>query len=447
MPITPVSRTATAALGIGQVSSFFVNNGIWILALPFYQMTLGLDPFLLSLASAIPVLIATFIGPWVGNVVDRYKHRHGTRKPFIVGAGAICSVLFGSVWMVPIDWPSNWQFAYLFIIALTFYISSTFYTIPMTCLQYEISTETRQRTKVIAITAVFSKLCAIANQWAFPISQLAIFSSAVAGVQFVGWFIALVLIALCGLAPVIGVKESPNTVKYEKIESSSLSKNMLRTLKNKQFLVILGISFFVMAGIYYSASVDYYLIVYYMCNGDIAEGSIWKGVLSTSFAIMGIASIPLIVKLSSHVGIPKALQIIFLLNALGGLIKWFLFVPEVRWLISLDALFCCLVWSAMGVLIPSLIAKICDEEQSKNNEDNKGLFISVQAWVLHVSSSLAIIASGYTLNLIGFDANLGAEQTEFSLQAMRYILSGGTILFSLLAWGLLTASKLSSSNT
>lgn len=57
-----IDKKQKYALGLGFFAIFFANQGIGILAIPFYQMTLAVDPFLLSLAMTIPVLLASFIG-------------------------------------------------------------------------------------------------------------------------------------------------------------------------------------------------------------------------------------------------------------------------------------------------------------------------------------------------------------------------------------------------
>jgi len=79
-------------LGVGNIALFLINNGVTILALPYYQMTLGLDPFLLSLAITIPLLISAIIGPWVGYYSDHFKSRYGRRKPFIFLSSILCGV-------------------------------------------------------------------------------------------------------------------------------------------------------------------------------------------------------------------------------------------------------------------------------------------------------------------------------------------------------------------
>ncbi|WP_244859271.1 hypothetical protein [Shewanella dokdonensis] len=51
------------ALGAGFFAMLFANQSVQVLAIPFYQMQLGVDPFLLSLALALPVIAGTLITP------------------------------------------------------------------------------------------------------------------------------------------------------------------------------------------------------------------------------------------------------------------------------------------------------------------------------------------------------------------------------------------------
>lgn len=425
-----------SALGFGNVSIFFINKGIWVLALPFYQMTLGVDPFLLSLAASIPLLLSTAIGPWVGRVVDNSKNKLGTRKPFIVISAIICAVTYGAIWMVPLAWSQNSQFMYLFCLSLLFYLASSFFTIPMTCLSFESSLDSDKRTKTFAVTSVFVRLAAMVHHWAFPLSQLTIFSSAIVGIQVIGWFIGIFIIGLLGLLPIFFVHEQPVDVKNTQFHPTglTLSNETKLTLKNKNFVILLLITALQVGGCAYAASMDYYLIVYYMYEGDIVEGSFWKGVLSTAFATAGLISVPLVVKAAKKFGQKQALQFLFLLNIIGGMFKWFVFEPRADWLLVIDAILCCSIWSGFSILVPSMLADICDREQQKSNRDNKGLYISLHNVVSHFSSSIAVIISGLTLNIIGFNAFLGAEQSSTSLLSMKVILVFGTIIFSFISY-------------
>ncbi len=177
---------------------------------------------------------------------------------------------------------------------------------------------------------------------------------------------------------------------------------------------------------------DYYLIVYYLNEGNIVEGSIWKGVLSTSYAIAGIISIALITHLSPAYGKINTLKFIYFLNAFGGIMKWFIFTPGSYWLLVFDAVFCAAIWAAMSMLIPSMLADLCDEDELMHKERREGLFASLHTWVVNFSMAIAFLLSGISLTLIGFDAANEELQTSDSILLMRVILSFGTFIFSLI---------------
>jgi GPH family glycoside/pentoside/hexuronide:cation symporter len=186
--------------------------------------------------------------------------------------------------------------------------------------------------------------------------------------------------------------------------------------------------------------------VYYMCGGDIAEGSVWKGVLSVSYAGLGFLTVPLIARLSAKRGKITALQWIYLLTIIGGCLKWFIFTPDIRWLLILDAVFCTGVWTTMTMLIPSMMADVCDEDELLHGQRREGLFVALHNWITSLSAALALLLAGLSLNLIGFDAQLQGNQSDTSMLSMRIILSFGTVLFALLSlWCLhyyrLTASR------
>ena len=70
LPLPDISRQHKVALGFGFLALFFANNSLSAMAVPYFQMTLGLDPFWLSLVIAAPIICAAFISQVVGRVSD-----------------------------------------------------------------------------------------------------------------------------------------------------------------------------------------------------------------------------------------------------------------------------------------------------------------------------------------------------------------------------------------
>ena len=145
---TAVSGTQKLALGAGFFAMFFAQQSVSVLAIPFYQMTLGVDPFLLGLALTLPLLLGTLLGPWVGHLSDHHQSRFGRRRPFILVASWACCLFFGLIWMVPTGWGELAHLLYFVIFSLLFYVAVTFMSVPMTCLSYEMSPDYHQRTEI-----------------------------------------------------------------------------------------------------------------------------------------------------------------------------------------------------------------------------------------------------------------------------------------------------------
>lgn len=83
------------ALGGGFFCLFFLEKASESLAIPFYQMTLGVDPFLFSIALTLPIIFSAFLAPWVGQLSDRCSSKFGRRRPFILISAWLSAFFFG----------------------------------------------------------------------------------------------------------------------------------------------------------------------------------------------------------------------------------------------------------------------------------------------------------------------------------------------------------------
>ena len=420
------------SLGAGFFATSFVNQSLMVLAIPFYQMTLGVDPFLLSVVLILPFLLASLLNPWVGHLSDQFYSRWGRRRPFILIASWVCGALYGLVWMVPEHWSANSQLGYFTLMSLLLYCSYVFLNVPMTCLSFEISRDPQTRLALMGFTTYFVKLGTLLYQWLFPLAQLALFSSVFVGIKVVGWGVGILVIALLGMLPAIFCREQQFVKQVSRPIRLGDSVELLRN--NKALCIVLLVCVLQLGGGAFAASMDYYLLVYYVHGGDITAGAIDKGWLSTAYTLLGMLAIPVLLKFSARAGKIKVLRGVLLLTALGGIAKWFLFVPGIGWWIVFDALLCTLIWSAMSTIMPALIADMSDKHSEKSGQHSAGRFVALFTLVANVSGAIAILLAGVSINLSGFDAALGAHQTASSITNMRVILAAGTFVCSMLAW-------------
>jgi Na+/melibiose symporter-like transporter len=277
-----------------------------------------------------------------------------------------------------------WQLGYFAALSFVFFAALPLMAVPLSSLVFEQTDDEQQRTLLFGVTSAVQKIGALGYQWLVPFSQMAVFGSLVNGVRSVGLIVATLLIALPGLLATLLSKEKPLNVaencvnrnshqqdfpeKSSTSPSASLSHSFRRLYQPGPLPWLFAICFLQLGGCAWVAGADYYLLVYSMFAGDIVTGSWWKAILSTSYALVGLLSVPVLAKLSQRFGIWRVLVGVFSLNALGGLAKWLLFTPDIGYWLLLDALLCSPAWTAMVMLIPPLLTKTSSEgnETSQN---------------------------------------------------------------------------------
>ena len=174
-----------------------------------------------------------------------------------------------------------------------------------------------------------------------------------------------------------------------------------------------------------------------MCGGNIVEGTFWKGWLSTAYAILGIGMIYPVNWMANRYGKRATLSVIFTLVLAGSLGKWFLFTPGNPWKILLDPLLCGPVYTALNVLMPSMLADVCDDDELRYGVRREGMLGSLFSWIKKTGFALAFLGSGLALYLVHFDSTLGGAQSPGAILGMRLILTISTGVWAVLALVLL----------
>jgi GPH family glycoside/pentoside/hexuronide:cation symporter len=435
-PADKIGFNEKVALGSGYLAIFYGNSGVKSLAIPVYQMVLGVNPALLGLVLAIPRFWDALTDPVVGIISDNCHTRFGRRKPLIILGAILQAVAFGFIWMVPKGMSQTSTIAYLVGTLLLFYTCFSIFSVPLMSLTYEMTPDYQERTRVSAFGGFFGKIGELTYSWTFWAANLAIFGTMISGVRIIGWSIGVVVMGLVGMVPGIFVRE-----RYYK-KASTQERVRLRpafsaAFSNRAFTVLLGLTVCqVLAGML-ASNIDYYLLVYNMCGGNIVEGTKWKGVLSSAYAVFGIIMIFPINWMANRYGKRTTLSVIFGLVLVGSAGKWFLFTPGNPWKILIDPLLCSPAWTALSVLTPSMLADVCDDDELQHGLRREGLLGSLFSWIQKTGFALAFFGAGVVLNLTGFNASLGGMQAESTILGMRMTLTVSTALWSVIAIWLL----------
>ncbi|HEY4247071.1 MAG TPA: MFS transporter [Lacunisphaera sp.] len=428
-----VSFREKMAFGVGTLPVFFAIAGVGSFAIPVYQMTLKVNPFLFGVALAIPRFLDAFFDTMMGRISDNTHSRWGRRRPYIVCGAFIQACFFGLIWMVPSTWNSPEIVTYLIVSQILFYIGFTIYSVPYSSLGYEMTPDYNERTSVWSFATFFNKAGEFGYNWIFPLTTLAIFSSPMQGVRVVGWVIAIVVFCTLGVVPGLFVKERyfKKAVKQEKVRIWPALK---AASSNRALMLLLGLTILQIGAGMLASNIDYYLIVYYMFDGHIAQGSYWKALLSTSYAVLGIAWIFPVSWLAKRYGKHIALGISFVLVLLGAAGKWYLFTPGHPWKILFDCVLCGPVWVAIYALTPSMLADICDEDELNHGFRREGIFGALYSWIQKTGYSFGFLGAMSVLTLTGFDNSTpGGVPTDHAILSMRLVLTLSTAFWAIAA--------------
>lgn len=437
------------ALGIGALAAFFGYAGVSILAYPVYNMMLGVSAAWVGTALMIPRLWDAVTDPLMGRISDNFHSRLGRRKPFIVGGAISMGLLFGLMWHVPDGWSDQLKITWFIVFQLLYFSAYTIFSVPYNALTYEMTPDYNERTRVMAVCAFFHKCGELLGGWMLPLATaLGIWLVADAqdltmpGVWAMGWIVGLGIMALIGSLPGLLVKER-FIRKTEQQQKVKLWDSVRGACSSAPFLILVAIIVLNTLSGVLAMGIDQYLLVYFMNHGDKAAGLIQKGLLTTGYGVVGFAAIPLITWLAGKFGKKGSLFFVYGLMVFGGIMKWFIFTPghpvfhigriAIDPIILIDPLLCGPMWVAVKIMLASMMADICDEDELKHGQRREGMFSAVFSWIEKMVVSLAYLGTGFALALAHFDPELGGSQTPETFTRMRLFLAGAPSLTAVFA--------------
>ena len=444
-----VSTAEKLTLGAGALAAFFGYAGVSVLAYPVYNMMLGVSAAWVGLALMIPRLWDALTDPFMGKISDNCRSRFGRRKPFIVAGAVSMGLLFALLWCVPSHWSDRMKISWFIGFQIFYFTAYTVFSVPYNALTYEMTPDYNERTRVMSFCAFFHKLGELLGGWMLPaaaaLSLLLVAGATdlnMTGVRAMAWIIGLGIMALIGALPGLTVKER---FKRQMLpaQKTGLVDGLKGSFSSLAFLILVAIIVLNTLSGVLAMGIDQYLLVYFMNGGDKAAGLVQKGILTTGYGMVGFASIPVITWLAGRFGKKGSLYFVYALMVFGGLMKWFIFTPghpvfyigrvAVDPIILIDPLLCGPMWVAVKIMLASMMADICDEDELRHGLRREGMFGAVFSWIEKTVVSLAYLGTGFALTLAHFNPELGGNQAPETFVRMRLFLAGAPALTALFA--------------
>jgi len=392
------------AFGSGGFSSAFIMQVFFTLAYPIYQVGLGVNPVWLGYALTVPRLLDFFIDPLIGNFSDNLKTRWGRRRPLILGGAGLCALILPLLWMPPSRDPAV-MLAYFIAMSCVYTLGYAVFEVPYSALGYEMTDDYDERTRVLAWRMYMGLAGLLLMPWALKLCFLPVFGGK--EIQGAPWVSAAISLCILGgaLWTVLGVRE--------RVPGKQTEIHVVQALKltftNKPFVMLMVVNLIVRVGIASIGPIAYYINIFDVCRlGDFqaskefaATVSGWSGMLA---ALASYATLPAATWLASRG--TKRLSMLFCLGlaALSSGSFWFTFDARWPYLQVVSAVAASAAMNGVWLLMISMIADVCDEDQLRTGMRREGMFGASYSVVEKLSFAAASTFGGLLLVVVGYDA-------------------------------------------
>lgn len=467
-----VSFKEKFGVGTGGLSVSLGNQSVRTTGQSVLNMILGINAFWVGIVLAIPLLWDAITDPIMGNISDNFRSKYGRRRPFIFIGAILMGLTFASIWMIPMEWSDAGKLTWFLVTSLLFYTAYTIFSVPFIALTFEMTPDYDERTSVQGYVTFWNRLGEMTYMGLIPLSAIFIAwkygyadtsnlttLETMEGIRISAAIYGGLGMTLFGILPALLGKERNYELNVQERhgQRDPFWQSATLSLQNRAFAILCALAVFTIIAGVFASNMDWYLLIYYLSEGNVALGTQWKLVVTIGYATVGILGIPFIVWITGKMTKIHGFMFIYGMMVLNAVVRWIVYRPGrfdtplvwknlseigtslgaiVNSLIWLDPLTGGMFWIGVGVLGQSMIADVCDDDELKNGHRREGMFGAIYGWSMKASFAISFVLIGLFLNAIGFDPGL-SEQTGSTYRNMRLAMCLGAALPALLCFVLL----------
>jgi GPH family glycoside/pentoside/hexuronide:cation symporter len=202
---------------------------------------------------------------------------------------------------------------------------------------------------------------------------------------------------------------------------------------NKPFRKLCIATFFIFNAFNTVAGFTFFIVVYYLFNGDTTASGIWPtlfgcgGALATTFIV-----IPIVAWMSKKMEKKKAFLLSQGISVLGYILLWFLFIPGKPYMFLFALPFFSFGIGSLFTLMMSMTADVCDMDELKSGKRREGVFGAIYWWMVKFGFAIAGLLTGVIMSAVSFKAG-APTQPEGAVTGLRLFFSGVPIFGTLIA--------------
>ncbi|MEL0225900.1 MAG: MFS transporter [Flavobacteriaceae bacterium] len=439
-PSIKVPTTQKIAFGVGMLANQMFPAAISIFLVVLVQ-ALGFPGWMWGVVSLAPRIFDSLTDPIMGFISDNTKSKWGRRRQYVFLGAITMGVSFVIMWQLFRDSSIDYNFAYFLFWSIVFYLGLTIFSVPYVAMGYEMSDDFHERTSIMAIAQWIGQWAWVIAPWFWVIMyDTAWFETADIAVRELAIWVGLAC-AICAMVPAIFIK-SKSTLEenYSPMTMKNIGGSLIKiwdsfgeAFTSAPFRKLCFATFLIFNAFNTVAAFTFFIIVYYLFNGDAGAAGIWPtlfgsvGALCTTFLV-----IPIVAKMSKAFGKKDAFLISQSISVLGYVMLWFLFVPGKPYLFLIALPFFSFGIGGLFTIMMSMTADVIDLDELTSGQRREGVFGAIYWWMVKFGFAIAGGLSGAIFSFIGFDTALEV-QPESAIIGLRLFFSGLPILGTVIA--------------
>ncbi len=437
---TKVPMTQKIAFGVGMLANQMFPAAISIFIVVLVQ-DLGFPGWMWGVVSLAPRKFDSLTDPIMGFISDNTKSKWGRRRQYVFLGAITMGISFVIMWQLFRDSSIDYNFAYFLFWSIVFYLGLTIFSVPYVAMGYEMSDDFHERTSIMAVAQWIGQWAWVIAPWFWVIMyDTAWFETADVAVRELAIWVGLGC-AICAMVPALFIKSkstleedySPMTLKNIGGSLVKIWDSFGEAFTSAPFRKLCFATFLIFNAFNTVAAFTFFIIVYYLFNGDAGAAGIWPtlfgsvGALCTTFLV-----IPIVAKMSKAMGKKKAFLVSQSISVLGYVMLWFLFIPGKPYMFLIALPFFSFGIGGLFTIMMSMTADVIDLDELNSGKRREGIFGAIYWWMVKFGFAIAGGLSGAIFSIIGFDTALEV-QPESAITGLRLFFSGLPILGTLTA--------------
>ena len=428
------------AFGIGMLANQMFPAALSIFMVILVQ-SLGMSPFLWGLIFFLPKLVDCVTDPVMGFISDRTVSRWGKRRPYIFIGAILSGLSYIAMWQLSADNSQLYNFVYFLCWSCVFFIGLTIFSVPYVAMGYEMSDDYHERTRLMAVAQWIGQWAWVIAPWFWIVLyDPNWFDSATEGARTLSIWVGAVCMLLA-MVPAIfcksdGIAQDTSTPHRNETLGAvirELLSGIAVTLKCRPFQQICIATFFIFNAYNTVAGFAWFIIVYYMNQGDPALAGVWPTLFGSVSALCTcFLVIPTVNWMAQRYGKRATFMVTQSVSIMGYAAFWWSFSPSNPYLMFIPIPLFAFGIGGLFTIMMSMTADICDLDELETGERREGLFGAIYWWMVKFGLAFAGLLSGFILGVIGFDQNV-AVQSEATLTQLRMAFIGVPVSGTLIA--------------